>query len=79
MVPFFVLGRASRGRAIAKGFLRMRDALMRLLEPPIEALGFELLELEFAQAGRGGMLRIYIDRAPAGAEVRRSRWTIARR
>jgi ribosome maturation factor RimP len=42
---------------------------MRLLEPPIEALGFELLELEFAQAGRGGTLRIYIDRrAGAGGE-----------
>ena len=40
----------------------MRDALMRLLEPPIEALGFELVEIEFAQAGRGGTLRIYIDR-----------------
>ena len=39
---------------------------MRLLEPPIEALGFELLELEFAQAGRGGTLRIYIDRNPDG-------------
>jgi ribosome maturation factor RimP len=46
----------------------MRDALMRLLEPPIEALGFELLELEFAQAGRGGVLRLYIDRAGAGAQ-----------
>jgi ribosome maturation factor RimP len=44
----------------------MRDALMRLLEPPIEALGFELLEIEFAQAGRGGTLRIYIDRNPDG-------------
>jgi ribosome maturation factor RimP len=40
----------------------MRDALMRLLEPPIEALGFELIDIEFAQAGRGGVLRIYIDR-----------------
>ncbi len=39
----------------------MRDALMRLLEAPIEALGFELVEIEFAQAGRGGVLRIYID------------------
>jgi len=44
----------------------MRDALMRLLEPPIEALGFELVEIEFAQAGRGGTLRIYIDRNPDG-------------
>ena len=41
---------------------------MRLLEPPIEALGFELLELEFAQAGRGGTLRIYIDRKPGGRD-----------
>jgi ribosome maturation factor RimP len=41
----------------------MRDALMRLLEPPIEALGFELVDLELAQAGRGGVLRIFIDRA----------------
>jgi ribosome maturation factor RimP len=36
---------------------------MRLLEPPIEALGFELVDLELAQAGRGGVLRIFIDRA----------------
>ena len=43
----------------------MRDALMRLLEPPIEALGYELIDIEFAQAGRGGVLRIFIDR-PVG-------------
>ena len=41
----------------------MREALMRMLEPPIEALGFELVDVEFAQAGRGGVLRIYIDRS----------------
>ena len=46
----------------------MRDALMRLLEPPIEALGFELIELEFARAGRGGTLSIYIDRPGARAD-----------
>jgi ribosome maturation factor RimP len=46
----------------------MRESLMRLLEPPIEALGFELLEIEFAQAGRGGTLRIYIDRKPSGRD-----------
>jgi ribosome maturation factor RimP len=39
----------------------MRDALMRLLEPPIEALGYELVEIEFAREGRGGVLRIFID------------------
>jgi ribosome maturation factor RimP len=40
----------------------MREALMRLLEPAIEALGYEVVDIEFAQAGRGGVLRIYIDR-----------------
>ncbi len=45
----------------------MRDALMRLLEPPIEALGFELVDIEFAQAGRGGVLRIFIDRGAGEA------------
>jgi len=40
----------------------MRDALMRLLEPPIEALGYELVDIEFAREGRGGVLRIFIDR-----------------
>jgi ribosome maturation factor RimP len=44
----------------------MRDALMRLLEPPIEALGYELVDIEFAREGRGGVLRIYIDRHAAG-------------
>lgn len=52
MVPFFVWSvRVSR----------MRDALMRLLEPPIEALGYELVDIEFAREGRGGVLRIFID------------------
>jgi ribosome maturation factor RimP len=40
----------------------MRDVLIRLLEPPIEALGFELIDVEFAREGRGGVLRIFIDR-----------------
>src|ERR1700733_6554993 len=47
----------------------MRDALMRLREPPIEALGFELLDLELAQAGRGGVLRIFIDDLKPDASV----------
>lgn len=66
MVPFFVLARILTATRVCEGFRVMRDALMRLLEPPIEALGFELLEIEFAQAGRGGTLRIYIDRDPDG-------------
>jgi ribosome maturation factor RimP len=47
----------------------MREALMRLLEPPIEALGFEVVDIEFAQAGRGGVVRIYIDRGAREAEL----------
>ena len=39
----------------------MHAALIRLLGPPIEALGFELVEVEFAREGRGGVLRIFID------------------
>jgi ribosome maturation factor RimP len=50
MVPFLLLG-----------WIKMRDALMRLLEPPVEALGFELVDIEFAREGRGGLLRIFID------------------
>ncbi len=53
MVPFFVWNAGSA----------MRDALMRLLEPPIEALDYELVDIEFAREGRGGVLRIFIDRS----------------
>jgi ribosome maturation factor RimP len=52
----------------------MRDALLRLLEPPIEALNYELVDIEFAREGRGGVLRIFIDsraggKPPAPVEV----------
>ncbi len=47
----------------------MRDALMRLLEPPIEALGFELVDVEIAREGRGGMLRVFIDRPRDGSQL----------
>jgi ribosome maturation factor RimP len=60
MVPFFVF---------VFGALSMRDALMRLLEPPIEALGFELVDIEFVRDGRGGVLRIFIDRPISGGAV----------
>lgn len=49
---------------LREGFLTMRDALMRLLEPAVEALRFELVDLEFVQAGGGSVLRLYIDAAP---------------
>jgi ribosome maturation factor RimP len=57
MVPFFVFS--------DWGLRNMRDALMRLLEPPIEALGYELVDIEFARERHGGVLRIYIDRRAA--------------
>ncbi len=50
----------------------MRETLMAMLEAPVAALGFELVDVEFARAGRGGVLRIYIDRgsgAAGGAEL----------
>jgi ribosome maturation factor RimP len=47
----------------------MRDALMRLLEPPIEALGFELVDVEFAREGQGGVLRIFIDRRAENSSI----------
>jgi ribosome maturation factor RimP len=47
----------------------MRDALMRLLEPAVEALDYELVDVEFAREGRGGTLRLYIERRPVAAGV----------
>jgi ribosome maturation factor RimP len=41
----------------------LRDELFRLLEPAVNSLGYELVELEFAPAGSGGVLRLYIDSA----------------
>jgi ribosome maturation factor RimP len=45
----------------------VREALIRLLEPEVEALGYELVELEFAAHRGGGLLRLYIDRPPGAA------------
>lgn len=46
----------------------LRDTLSALLAPVVEALGYELWELEYS-AGRGnGLLRLYID-AEAGITV----------
>jgi ribosome maturation factor RimP len=59
---------AKHGR-LAEGFEKMRDVLMRLLEPPIEALDYELVDIEYASAGRGGVLRIFIDRRAGDAAL----------
>ena len=47
----------------------MREALLKLLEPIVEALGLELVDLEFHPQGRGGLLRLYIDRLGALTEA----------
>src|SRR3984957_5529919 len=60
MVPFFVF---------VLGLFKMRDALMRLLEPPVEALQFELVDVEFVREGRGGVLRVFIDPPASGGAV----------
>jgi len=40
----------------------MRDALMRLLEPPIEALGYELVRYRVCAGRAGRSFTIFIDR-----------------
>jgi len=39
-----------------------RDELVKLLEPTIERLGYELSDLELNTGGRDGLLRIFIDK-----------------
>jgi ribosome maturation factor RimP len=43
----------------------VRDRLIGMLEPLIEQLGYELVDIEWASAPRSGVLRIYLDQ-PAG-------------
>ena len=44
------------------------DELQKLLEPTIERLGFELTDLEVRLGGKGGLLRITIDK-PQGIDL----------
>jgi ribosome maturation factor RimP len=46
----------------------LREDLEALLGPLVADLGYELWELEYMPAARGGLLRIYID-APAGVTL----------
>ncbi len=41
----------------------MREALLTMLAPVVEGRGFELVDIEFAPSGRGGVLRLFIDSA----------------
>jgi ribosome maturation factor RimP len=46
----------------------IRDELLRLLGPAVDALGYELYDLEFSRGRAHGMLRIYIDH-PEGIDL----------
>lgn len=41
-----------------------KDDLIRLLEPAVTAMGYELVDID-VKLGRGGLLRLFIDRQPA--------------
>jgi ribosome maturation factor RimP len=45
-----------------------RSELRHLLEPGVNALGFDLVDVELTGSGRHGTLRVYID-APGGVNV----------
>ncbi|MCW8090246.1 ribosome maturation factor RimP [Alteromonas sp. ASW11-130] len=40
---------------------RLEDKLTEMLEPGVEALGFELVGVEFVRAGKHSILRVFID------------------
>lgn len=66
---FFLLSGAEVPGVRGNGW--MRDKLLALLEPGIEALGYETAELEFHAHRGGGVLRIYIDLLGGEDETRR--------
>jgi len=44
------------------------DELLKLLEPGVERLGYELADLEVRLGGKGGLIRVYIDK-PEGVDL----------
>lgn len=49
--------------------MAVRDELTRLLESPIEALGFEFVGLEYLSNPKNRLVRVFIDRDPDGISV----------
>jgi ribosome maturation factor RimP len=45
----------------------MKERLFGQLEPVVAGLGYELLDVEYAAAGRYSVLRVYLDRTDGGA------------
>lgn len=39
------------------------DELAKLLEPTVEGLGYELTDLEVRLGGKGGLIRVFVDKA----------------
>lgn len=46
----------------------LRERLQQILEPVVEALGYELVLLEFSPSTKSGLLRLYID-SPGGITI----------
>ena len=44
------------------------DELVKLLEPAVERLGYELADLEVRLGGKGGLIRVFIDK-PEGIDL----------
>jgi ribosome maturation factor RimP len=44
------------------------DELLKLLEPAVERLGYELVDLEVRLGGKGGLVRVFIDK-PEGIDL----------
>ena len=58
--PFFVFGTIA--------WTMTGNELAELLEPAIERLGYELVDLEARLGGKGGLLRLFIDK-PEGVDL----------
>jgi ribosome maturation factor RimP len=59
-MPFFLY--------LEVGLSQLEKRLTTMLSPAVEALGFELVGVEFVRAGKHSILRVYIDHAD-GIEV----------
>lgn len=64
--PFFI---TRIGLGVGEGWTMataaaIRDKLIGLLEPLIERLGYELVDIEWVSVPRSGVLRIFIDQPP---------------
>ena len=56
--PIFCLSSLSRVSRMS-----LREKLIDLLEPTIESMGYELVELECRPGANNGLIRLYIDKA----------------